>query len=93
MISREEIQNCNSQVKMQIHLWIPGEPSALALMLLFRVAAVFFVFFLLAFRFLLPPIEASHVYSAPRHGKLHLLQKPSNDYTASTAWHTGRAAT
>lgn len=26
MISREEIQNCNSQVNMQIHLCIPGEP-------------------------------------------------------------------
>lgn len=57
MISREEIQNCNSQVNMQIHLCIPGEPSALTLMLLFRVA-VFASSFPL-------PIEASHVYSAP----------------------------
>lgn len=35
MISREEIQNCNYEVNMQIHLCIPGELAALTLTLLF----------------------------------------------------------
>lgn len=52
---------------MQIHLCIPGEPSALALMLLLRVAVFASSFF--------SPIEASHVYSAPARRKLHLLQE------------------
>lgn len=38
-ISREEIQNCNSQANMQIPLWVPGETRARS-----RVAFFFFFF-------------------------------------------------
>lgn len=53
MISREEIQNSNSQVNMQIPLWVPGETRALALVLLFFPVAVFFASSL---RRLKPPV-------------------------------------